>query len=73
MVQAHIVCVVQAAEVGQIPVKIFYAAASEGIPSAVEAVKRMVGADDAVVATGSTLSEDTAAALGLIDGAVRLL
>jgi hypothetical protein len=73
MVQAHIVCVVQAAEAGQIPVKIFYAAASECVLSAIEAVKRMVGADDAVVATGSILTQETASALGLMDGSVRLL
>jgi hypothetical protein len=73
MVQAHIVCVVQAADAGQVPIKIFYAAASEGIAPAIEAVKRMVGADDAVVPTGSTLSEETASALGLAVGGVRLL
>jgi hypothetical protein len=63
--QPHIVCVVRAADVGDVPNKMFFVAMTEGLHSAVEAVRRLVGKEDAVVPTGAILSAATAAKLDL--------
>jgi hypothetical protein len=63
--QPHIVCVVKSTDVGDVPNKLFFVAMTEGLTSAVEAVRRIVGKEDAVVPTGAILSAATAAKLEL--------
>jgi hypothetical protein len=63
--QPHIVCVVKSTDAADVPNKLFFVAMTEGLTSAVEAVRRIVGKEDAVVPTGAILSAATAAKLEL--------